>query len=228
MAQAAMELSLLGKTRKDKPWLNYLPRLIFVSDMADALSEEIDFDFLKAEIVDVVASNAGRRHIWLWLTKMPRRMAEFARWLKNEKGVGWPPNLVAMTTVTSKKTEIRAKQLLDVPAKIRGLSIEPLWEEVTIPVEGIDWCIVGGQSGPSSKPFDLAWVKSLERQCKASGTALFVKQLGAKPVRLSGKLKDKHGGDWNEWPREFRIREAPAGFRSLRLETDGGWLDVEA
>jgi len=218
MAEAAMRPDLYGKVRPDKPWLDFLPRVFFVSDMADALSPEIDFDYLKHEIIDVVSTIRGRQHIWLWLTKMPTRMAEFANWLKIEHHLNWPDNLVAMTSVTSSKTVVRARQLMKVPAKFRGLSVEPLWEEVTLPLDDIDWCIVGGQSGSPARPFNVAWIKSLQTQCKKSDTALFVKQLGSLPVSGAKplKLKDEHGGNWNEWPAEFRIRELPSGFRNLR------------
>jgi protein gp37 len=215
-AIAARLPDLFGKMRADKPWLNGLPRTIFVSDMADALSMSIDFEYLRTEIVDVAASAHGRRHIWLWLTKMTTRMAEFGHWLR-KRDVDWPDNLVAMTSVTSSKTVIRAAQLKKVPARFKGLSVEPLWEDVTIPMDGIHWCIVGGQSGLGSKPFDLAWARSLHEQCRASGTAFFVKQLGVKPVANGAplKLRDKHGGDWNEWPADLRVREMPSGFRAL-------------
>ena len=218
MAEYARLPDLFGKAREDKPWLNFLPRTLFVSDMADALSEEIDFEYLRKEIVDVAAGVHGRRHVWLWLTKMPKRMAEFGNWL-GKAGVKWPDNLVAMTSVTSKKTVIRAEQLQKVPARFKGLSVEPLWEEVSIPLDGFQWCIIGGQSGVGPKPFDLAWATSLREQCRASGTAFFVKQLGAKPVENGAalKLKDEHGGDWNEWPGELRLREMPTGFRSIRF-----------
>jgi protein gp37 len=218
MAEAAMRPDLYGKVRHTKPWLDYLPRVFFVSDMADSLSEEIDFPYLRQEIIDVVSSARGQQHIWLWLTKMPKRMAHFAEWLKCEHYLDWPDNLVAMTSVTSMKTDVRARQLLKVPARFRGLSIEPLWEDVVLP-PGIDWCIVGGQSGPGAKSFDVAWIESLQEQCRRSGTAFFVKQLGAKPMS-SGKpieLKHEHGGDWNEWPVAYRIREMPAGFWDLRV-----------
>jgi protein gp37 len=217
-AEAAARSNLYGKPHKDKPWLDLLPRTIFVSDMADALSEDIDFEYLEREIVDVAGSKRGSQHIWLWLTKMPKRMAELGRWLENRRKK-WPENLVAMTSVTSSKTIVRAQQLKSVPARFKGLSVEPLWEDVTLPLEGIDWCIVGGQSGPGSRPFDLAWAESLLRQCKTSGTAFFVKQLGAESM-ANGKrieLRDEHGGDWNEWPAHLRIREMPRGFRSLRF-----------
>ena len=66
---AALWSDLRGSQRPDKPWLDGLPRLIFVSDMGDLLSPEIDFDYIKAEVIDSVASPAGQRHTWLWLTK---------------------------------------------------------------------------------------------------------------------------------------------------------------
>ena len=222
MAEAAMESDLYGQPRPDKPWLDYLPRSYFISDMGDALSEEIGFDYLKTEIIDVVCSPRGRQHLWFWVTKMPRRMAEFARGLKEIHQIEWPDHLVAMTTVTSKKTEVRAHQLLEVPARFRGISAEPLWSDIALPLSGIHWVIVGGQSGPGSKPFDVARIESVQVQCQKSGASLFVKQLGAKPLAAGRPihLKDEHGGDWNEWPAEFRIREMPGGFRELRQHAD--------
>ncbi len=218
MALAAARPDLYGTIRATKPWLDYLPRIIFVSDMGDSMSVEVDFDYLKQEIIDVVSTPRGRLHLWLWLTKEPKRMAEFADWLQSQHGLGWPDNLVAMTSVTSGKTASRVRQLLKVPARRRGISAEPLWGDVTLPLEGIDICIVGGQSGGSAERFDLTWIDSLKAQCAASGTALFVKQLGALP-ELDGKpihLKDEHGGDWNEWPPEYRIREIPPSFWQRR------------
>lgn len=218
MAAAAKSSDLFGITRPDKPWLDYLPRIFFLSDMGDALSEEIGFEFLKTEIIDVVSNGHGCDHIYLWLTKNPKRMAEFGRHL-TEQGVSWPDNLVAMTTVTSGKTIGRIKHLIDVPARFRGLSVEPLWENVTLPLDGIDWCIVGGQSGSAAKSFDLAWAESLRAQCQVSNTGFFIKQLGADPV-WNGKrlhLRHPHGGDWDEWPQHLRFREIPQGFRTLRF-----------
>ena len=224
MAAAAGWSDLFGKKRDQgepghwKPWLDGLPRLIFVSDMGDALSKEIGFDYLEREIIDVVGTDRGRRHLWLWLTKLPRRMAEFAESL-DAKGKAWPTNLVAMTTATSQRTaDARIKHLLKVPARFRGLSVEPLWEDVRLPLEGIDLCIVGGQSGPGSKPFDLAWARGVQKQCRQAGTAFFLKQLGARPVvdGMQVPLKDGHGGDWDEWPADLRVRQMPQGFSHYR------------
>jgi protein gp37 len=96
----------------------------------------------------------------------------------------------------------------------------------------IDWIIVGGESGPGARPFDVTWARSIVQQCRAAGVAVFVKQLGAN-VRWNGcsqpgehwpdgirktderdggwrvHLVDRKGGDWNEWPEDLRVREFP-------------------
>lgn len=205
------------KTVPGKPWLDGLPRLVFVSDMGDALSSGVDFGYLKDEIIDAVRSPEGARHIWLWLTKRPARMAAFARWLEAEHGIAWPDNLVAMTSVIDQKMAGAADKLREVPAKVRGLSVEPLIEPVEITLEGIDWLIVGGESGKHARPFDLAWARGLRDRCRQEGVAFFGKQLGRRPVEdgRALKLRDGHGGDWSEWPADLRVREMPARFGAL-------------
>lgn len=217
MTKEAGHSDLRGTERPDKPWLNGMPRLIFVSDMGDALSKSIGFEFLKTEIIDHVASPKGSRHIWLWLTKRPDRMEEFAAWLFATHNITWPDNLVAMTSVTNRATRSRIGQLRKVPAKLRGLSVEPLVESVDLDLSGIDWLIVGGESGTYAPEFDLQWVRSLKVQCRDAGVAFFVKQLGANPVDdgFPIPLRHAHGGDWDEWPEDLRIRNQPDGFRYL-------------
>jgi hypothetical protein len=95
----------------------------------------------------------------------------------------------------------------------------------------LDWVIVGGESGPGARPFDVAWARSIVQQCKAAGVACFVKQLGACFVKQLGAnpvstntafggvigrtaypldtLSDKKGGDPSEWPEDLRVREFP-------------------
>lgn len=214
MAKTARLPDLRGIDRPDKPWSNGLPRMIFVSDMGDALSEAIDFDYLKTEIVDVVSSPDGCRHIWQWLTKRPDRMAEFAAWLLDTHGIDWPENLVAMTTVTNRATRSRIDDLRQVPARLRGLSVEPLVESVGLDISGIDWLIAGGESGDYAREFDIEWARSLKDQCRRSNVAFFLKQLGANVVGdgFPIELIDSHGGDWDEWSEDLRVREFPAGF----------------
>jgi len=218
MLQASKWSDLGSQDRSDAPWLNGLPRLIFVSDMGDALSQSVDFPYLKQEIIDVVNSAHGNAHVWLWLTKRPRRMAQFAKWLEKQ-GVPWPDNLVPMTSVMDRTMAKQVKYLLDIPAKARGLSVEPLWEGVDLDLTGIDWVIVGGESGTYAKPFDLEWARSLQAQCRRAGTSFFMKQLGAKPVQEGKQLTliNSHGGDWDEWPEDLRVREMPAVFTKLAV-----------
>lgn len=112
MAAAATWPDLTGTSRRDKPWLDGLSRLIFVSDMSDALSS-VPFDFLEAEVVANVTSPEGSRHQWLWLTKRPERMAQFSDRLK-AKSLSWPNNLWAGTSITSQGTTSRIKYVLRV------------------------------------------------------------------------------------------------------------------
>lgn len=216
-AAAAAWRDLSGLGRPDAPWKKTLPRLIFVSDMGDALSKEVPFEYLLTEIIQVVASTNGKRHIWLWLSKRPSRMADFSDWL-NARGISWPDNLVAMTTVTSDKTLGRVEQLQKVRCKLRGLSVEPLWTPVKLQLRGISWVIVGGESGSGAKPFHLEWARDILQQCRKAGVAPFVKQLGAKTYdgNRQVRLRDSHGGDWGEWPEDLRVREFPSSFSALR------------
>ena len=87
------------------------------------------------------------------------------------------------------------------------------WEDLARASIGVDWVIIGGESGPGARPFAIDWARDLVRQCRASGASPFVKQLGANPIMEPGPLtvplKDSHGGDWGEWPADLRIREVP-------------------
>lgn len=226
MIKAAGFSDLSGKDRPSKPWLDGIPRLIFVGDMGDVMSGPVTFPYLKSEVIDNVVSPKGSRHIWMLLTKRPAKMAAFAAFLHAEHGITWPYNLWAGTSITGRASVIRADRLLDVPSGRRFLSVEPLIEAVDISpfLGGIDLVIVGGESGSKARPFDLAWARSIRDQCKAAGVAFFMKQLGASPVGQwfaedhqinwnppvnHWELKDSHGGDWDEWPDDLRVRDFP-------------------
>lgn len=214
VAAAAAVPSLFGRMRPDKPWLDHLPTIIFLSDMGDSFGEAASFEYLLKEVVEVVCSTLGARHIWLWFTKQPRRMAHFARWL-DSLGLRWPDNLVPVVSVTTQKTVCRVPFLLDVPAKFRGVSAEPLWEPIDLPLEGIDWCVAGGQSGwYRDHPFELNWARIVRDQCAHAGASFFLKQLGNAPLTngIPMRLKDPAGGNLEEFPGDLRIRQMPRGF----------------
>lgn len=222
MAKAAGWCDLTGTTRVEKPWLSGLPRHIFVSDMSDALSKAVTFEFLKNEIIDVVNSEKGHRHIWMWLTKQAGRMAHFNLWLKDH-GLEWPDNLMPGTSITTQRTTPRIDNLLRVGNEhtTRFLSVEPMREEIDLSnwIQKLDLVIVGGESGSDDHPCHVEWIDNIISQCKAAGVACFVKQLG-QHVRCDDPefgeqrimLKDSHGGDWSEWPEDLRIRQMPAQF----------------
>lgn len=216
MATAAGWSDLLGTPRPGSPWKDGLPRMIFVSDMGDAMSTKGLFPFLKQEL-EHFSTDKGRRHFWLWLTKRPHIMRDFA-----EEIGGLPGNVCAMTTVTGPDALHRVDELRQTNAACRGLSVEPLWERIppeSLDLSGIDWLILGGESG-GTRVFDLAWVEELRDHCRENGTAFFLKQLGRNPVKDGEaiRLKDPHGGDWSEWPEHLRAREFPQHFRQYRRD----------
>jgi protein gp37 len=115
----------------------------------------------------------------------------------------------------------RIPLLLQTPAALRFISAEPLLGPLdlqpAVRYAPIDWVIVGGESGPGARPFDLAWARSIVQQCQAAGVACFVKQVGAKPVFEGTPVgvfegydyEDPKGGDPSEWPEDLRVREFP-------------------
>lgn len=137
------------------------------------------------------------------------------------------PNVWLGTSVENQAVKGRIDELRKCPAAIRFLSVEPLLEDLgTLDLTGIDWVIVGGESGPHARPCNIEGIRSIVRQCKAAGVKCFVKQLGAKPFEngkpynphgvfkndLSGKpagTYDRKGGDPAEWPEDLRVREMP-------------------
>ncbi len=149
-------------------------------------------------------------------------MVEFS-----ERIGGFPDNVCAMTTLTSADPS-NLKRLADlkkVKASIRGLSVEPLWEDLPadkLDLTGIDWLILGGESGSGecTRGFNLEWVDNIRAQCEKNGVAFFLKQLGRKPYQNGEfvKLKDPHGGTWDEWAEEYRVREFPQKFHDYRKD----------
>lgn len=142
----------------------------------------------------------------------------------------WPlPNAWLGVSVENQKyAEERIPLLQQTPAAVRWLSGEPLLESLQIPEflpnplwnnlaswrePAIHWIVIGGESGKGARPFHIDWARSLVKQCRTAGVAPFVKQLGADP-RVGDdaaplNLRDSHGGDWEEWPDDLRIREFP-------------------
>lgn len=221
IAQYARGRDLRG-VAKHHPWIpKEYPRVIFISDMADALSPGIPFEYLRDEIINVAGRTMpGMRHIWMWLTKQPKRLVEFYDWLERQ-GIEWPANIWAGVSVTAPNVQWRVEHLRSRAFYRTFVSYEPAWDWIDFFPSAPRFpsmIIAGGESGRLKRPFDLRWAQRLIEQCRDHGTAPFIKQLGANPVgfdgpgaiRLFESAKDSHGGDWDVWPEHLRVREFPS------------------
>lgn len=211
------------------------PRKIFVNSMSDLFHEALPDEAIDRVFAVMVLC---RQHTFQVLTKRPERMREYCSALhtanndERQQRIGqrytWPlPNVWLGVSVEDQPTaDERILWLLKTPAAVRFVSYEPALGPVGLAnhfphVHGMRndkfWIIVGGESGPGARPFDIQWARNTVAQCKAAGVACFVKQLGTHPYPGSlgsGRmpemaLKDRKGGDWNEWPEDLRVREFP-------------------
>ena len=122
---------------------------------------------------------------------------------------GWPlPNVWVGTSVESRRYLDRLDTLRRIPAALRFVSFEPLLEPVQPNLEGIDWAIIGGESGPGARRLDLDGVRHLLHLCRNSGTVPFVKQLGRVWARLHYP-RNLHGAEPSTWPEDLRVQEFP-------------------
>lgn len=194
------------------------PRRVFVNSMSDLFHEELqDRDIQR---VFNTMHNADW-HTYQILTKRAERMRDL---LTRVPWWGaWPQWKHAWlgVSVEDRKNKDRIDVLRDTPALVRFLSIEPLLEDLgVLDLRGISWVIVGGESGPGARPFDIQWAHDMVAQCEAAGVACFVKQLGARPgyQRTDGwhdvMLVDRKGGDILNWPADLRVREFPQPDRA--------------
>jgi protein gp37 len=199
---------LAGTARPEKPWLNALPRHVFLNDMGDTWAESLEVDWLDPHLEKMAASP----HRWMILTKRPSRAATFFR----TRAV--PDNVMLGTSVTGRATRVRAQLLTAIPARLRFLSIEPLWDDPDLPVETLRayaLVIIGGESGGlDATACDVAIIRRLIDRCRTAGVAIHVKQLGTRAFdsEISGAgrilaLTDRKGGNWHEWPPELRVRD---------------------
>jgi len=220
---------LTGTDRPDKPWLDGYPRIIFVNDLSDGFCDDVDPSEWLGPCLHKMAQSP---HIWLLLTKWPRAMGHFFP-------DGAPENFWLGTSVLRQRDEWRIKELLQIEASARFVSLEPLLSEIDIeeyltewlnPVSefssvmkvvrpALDWMIVGGESGPSARPMDAEWTRGIVDQCHDAGTPCFVKQMGTIWAVRNSPFDDRltnvwQGGDtkgakMEYWPEDLRVREMP-------------------
>ena len=165
------------------------PRMIFVNSMSDLFHHDVPVEFIR-DVFAVMADTP--RHTYQLLTKRSKRLGRLAEVLD------WPPNLWVGVSVETQTYEFRVDHLRTVPSSVRFLSIEPLLGPVSVNLDGIDWVIVGGESGPSCRPVDPVQVRHIRDACVESGTPFFFKQWGGRTPKTHGRLLD--GRTWDEYP----------------------------
>jgi protein gp37 len=166
------------------------PRLIFVNSMSDLFHDEIPLDFVQS-VFDVMEK--AHWHQFQLLTKRPERMLELSQQLDR-----WPSNVWAGVSVESQAWTWRYDVLKQIPAQIRFLSCEPLIGRLHLDLQGINWVIVGGESGPGSRPMKIEWVREIRDQCLSSGVPFFFKQWGGVQKKKNGRTLD--GRTWDDFP----------------------------
>jgi protein gp37 len=166
------------------------PRLVFVNSMSDLFHAKVPLDFIR-EVFQVIADTP--QHTYQALTKRARRMRRVAHKLD------WPENLWMGVSVESDEVLDRIDDLRHTPARTRFLSCEPLLGPLPeLTLDGIDWVIVGGESGPRARPMDPAWAEDLRDQCTDTDVPFFFKQWGGRTPKSNGR--ELGGRTWDEMP----------------------------
>jgi protein gp37 len=163
---------------------------VFVNSMSDLFHEEVPDAFIR-RVFDVMGRASW--HTFQILTKRVERMEGLGRNLE------WPDNVWAGVSVETRKYLDRIDYLRRVPARVRFVSFEPLLERLgEIDFTGIDWVIVGGESGPGARPMEQAWVVEIREQCLAASVPFFFKQWGGTNKKKAGRLLN--GRTWEGVP----------------------------
>lgn len=165
-------------------------RTIFVNSMSDLFHDAVPLEFIQ---VVFATMTEVKQHTFQILTKRAERVAALSSKLR------WPDNVWMGVSVESKDYVGRIDELRRTGAKVKFLSLEPLLGPLgKLNLTGIDWAIVGGESGPAARPMDPDWVRSIRDQCLARGVAFHFKQWGGPNKKKAGRVLD--GRTWDEQP----------------------------
>lgn len=197
----------------DEPLYWRKPRRVFVNSMSDLFHKDVPATFV-GSVWNTMA--IAERHTFQILTKRPHRMAsilldfEQAGWTWRRHDLHWCgpvrgplANVWLGTSIETDRYTFRADYLRDTPAAVRFLSLEPLLGPLpSLDLTGIDWVIIGGESGPGARPMELAWAEDIAARAQAAGVAVFVKQLGT----VTGGRTHQ---DVDTFPASLRLRDFP-------------------
>lgn len=165
-------------------------RLVFVNSMSDSFHKEFPLPFIQ-QMFKVM--NDTERHTYQVLTKRAERLEELSPFLE------WSDNIWMGVSVENEKVVGRIDHLRNSEARVKFLSCEPLLGPLqNLNLEGIDWVIVGGESGPNARPMEKEWVEDIQKQCEKAGIAFFFKQWGGVNKKKTGRLLN--GRTYDEMP----------------------------
>jgi protein gp37 len=168
------------------------PQTIFVNSMSDLFHKDVPLEYIQ-RVFNVM--HRAHWHRFQVLTKRAERLAELSEKLR------WPYNVWMGVSVESDKYVFRIDHLRSTSAKTKFLSLEPLLGPLAnLDLAGIDWVIVGGESGPKARPMDPAWAIDIRNQCRLASVPFFFKQWGGKNKKKAGR--ELEGQTWNEMPRK--------------------------
>jgi protein gp37 len=166
------------------------PRMIFVNSMSDRFHEDVPEEFIQRVFA---VMHECPHHTFQVLTKRSARLRTLALRL------AWTPNIWMGVSVENRRVLHRIHDLRTVPAHVRFLSCEPLLGPLDdLPLDGMHWVIVGGESGPGARPMRKEWVRSILDQCRRAQTPFFFKQWGG--VRKDRTGRELEGRTCNEMP----------------------------
>lgn len=165
-------------------------RLIFVNSMSDLFHENVPEDYIACVFRTMTRAHW---HVFQVLTKRAERLEKLAERLP------WPRNVWMGVSVESVEYTWRIAHLERVPAAVRFLSVEPLLGPIPrLPLRGIDWVILGGESGPNARPMKAAWAEQIRDRCLRMNVPFFFKQWGGVWKKRTGRVLD--GMTWDEMP----------------------------
>jgi len=166
------------------------PQIVFVNSMGDLFHEEVPETFIRRAFE--VMRHASW-HTFQVLTKRAERLEAIG------KKLDWPANIWMGVSVETPEYLRRIDHLRQIPATVRFISFEPLIEALgKLDLEGIHWAIVGGESGPGSRPINATWITQIRDQCLAAKVPFFFKQWGGTNKKKTGRLLE--GRTWDEQP----------------------------
>jgi protein gp37 len=215
---------------------------VFLCSMTDLFGDWVPDEWIDKAFAYIVLS---RQHTFQVLTKRPERMESYFHGNQKRiadaaialaKKLGWVRSKyefceefdscsafaniwLGCSVENQEMADRRIPYLWKTPAVIRFLSCEPLLESIDISdyLSGLDWVIIGGESGAKSRPCHSQWIESIVTQCQQAKVSVFVKQLGQNAfidyglpgLSYKAKLKDRKGAGMAEWPENIRVRQFP-------------------